>query len=78
MNSNKSLLDKLEKGFRLSEIEQQDILKLPANYLLCYFNGFPEAIEKLEEAKSLLKTHHKEAYLRYKENIRILRKVKYN
>ena len=78
MNSNKSLLEKLEKGFRLSEIEQQDILKLPANYLLCYFNGFPEAIEKLEEAKSLLKTHHKEAYLRYKENIRILRKVKYN
>jgi len=78
MNSNSSLIKKMQQEIRLSEIEQQDLLRLPANYLLCYFNGFPEAIEELEKAKEVLKKNYPEAYLRYKENIRILRKVKYN
>ncbi|MDQ7917144.1 ATP-binding protein [Mesonia sp. MT50] len=78
MNSNSSLIHKMQKQIRLSEIEKEDLLKLPANYLLCYFNGFPEAIEELEKSKELLKENYPEAYVRYKENIRILRKVKYN
>ncbi|PZD79040.1 ATP-binding protein [Mesonia sp. K7] len=78
VNSNNALLEKLKKNVPLSEREERDLVKLPANYLLSYFNGFPESIDKLEEIKPYLKEKYAEAYLRYKENIRILRKVKYS
>ncbi|WP_034920209.1 ATP-binding protein [Gillisia sp. CAL575] len=77
-NSNNALLAKLKNASPLSKNEEKDLLKMPAAYLICYFNEFDNSIDKLEEAKEYLKTHSTKAYQTYKESIRILRKVKYN
>ncbi len=77
-NANNALVSKLKKGAKLTSNEEKDLLKLPAAYLICYFNEFDNAIDKLEDAKKYLKIYNNLAYQSYKESIRILRKVKYN
>lgn len=77
-NSNNLLLEKLKRLQPLTKIQKKEIKNVPSTYLLCYLNGFTEAIEKLEEARPFLKKYSKEAYQYYKESTRILRKVKYN
>ncbi len=77
-NSNNALVAKLKNGSPLTKNEEKDLLKMPAAYLICYFNEFDASIDKLEEAKEYLKFHSKKAYQSYKESIRVLRKVKYN
>ncbi len=77
-NSNNALVAKLKNGSRLTKNEEKDLLKMPATYLICYFNEFNDSIDKLEEAKDYLKIYSKKAYQSYKESIRVLRKVKYN
>lgn len=77
-NSNIALINKLKNGVKLNATEEKDLYNLPATYLLCYFNGFPEAVEKLEEAREELKKYSSRIYQQYKESLRILRKVKYN
>jgi hypothetical protein len=77
-NANNALLKKLEKGMRLTEGEQMDLNNLAASYLICYLNGFPQAIDKLTQCKSHLKAMGEALYQSYKEATRILRKVKYN
>ncbi|MEO8933300.1 MAG: ATP-binding protein [Xanthomarina sp.] len=77
-NANQALLEKLQKGLTLKPDEEQDLKNLPTTYLICYFNLFHEAIDKLHEAKPYLKAHSEETYKRYKEALRILRKVTYN
>jgi len=53
------------------------LLQLPNTYLVCYLNGFDNAVQKLKEIKPLLKKYEGDIYNRYKETMRILRKVKY-
>jgi len=77
-NSNNALLTKLKNNLELTENENRDLLNLPATYLICYFNNFEMAIQKLEEAKELLRNYNENAYQSYKDSIRILRKVKYS
>ena len=77
-NANNAIVEHLKKGIPLTKTELQDIINLPATYLLCYLNSFEEAINKLQEAKPYLKTYNNEVYGRYKETMRILRKVKYS
>ncbi|WP_452224884.1 DUF5929 domain-containing protein [Lacinutrix chionoecetis] len=77
-NANNALVETFKKGSVLTSVQENDLKNLPATYLLCYLNGFDEAINKLSEAKSYLKSHSDAVYLRYKESIRILRKVKYS
>ncbi|WP_298901373.1 ATP-binding protein [uncultured Psychroserpens sp.] len=77
-NSNNAVLEKLKKGLALNKNEELDLKNLPATYLICYLNDFPDAINKLNEAKPYLKKHSKYAYNAYQEAIRILRKVKYS
>ncbi len=77
-NTNDILFEKLKKNIKLTEQEQQDLINLPATYLVCYFNGFQEAKNKLEEAKPYLKNYNKNLYTLYKENMRVLRKIRYN
>ena len=77
-NSNNALLAKLKNGKALNKNEEKDLLNLPATYLICYLNNFEKAIEKLDGARELLRTHNKQAYQLYKESMRILRKVKYS
>lgn len=77
-NTNNSILEKLKKGLKLNKQEELDLKNLPETYLICYFNLFHEAINKLHEAKFYLKERENPYYALYKESIRILRKVKYN
>ncbi|HZJ36447.1 MAG TPA: DUF5929 domain-containing protein, partial [Gillisia sp.] len=77
-NANNALLSKLKNGSALNKQEERDLVNLPATYLICYFNQFEDAIEKLERAKEVLRLHSKKAYREYKESLRILRKVKYS
>ena len=62
----------------MSKNEEKDLVNLPATYLICYFNDFSEAKEKLEDAKPYLKVYNESVYSLYKESIRILRKVRYS
>ncbi|GAA4110496.1 ATP-binding protein [Aquimarina addita] len=78
-NSNHALVEKLKKKISLTKNEEKDIINLPSTYLICYFNDFSNAKEKLEEAQPYLKNYSdKKVYDLYKESIRILRKVRYN
>ncbi len=77
-NSNNALISKLKNGAALNKNEEKDLLNLPATYLICYFNDFEMAIQKLESAKEVLKKHSEKIYQSYKESMRILRKVQYS
>ena len=77
-NSNNAIVDKLKKGLALNTSEIQDLKNLPATYLICYFNLFHDAVDKLNEAKPYLKAYGDVFYGNYKETIRILRKMKYS
>tara|TARA_R110002073_G_scaffold123234_2_gene266825 strand:+ start:6101 stop:7240 length:1140 start_codon:yes stop_codon:yes gene_type:complete len=76
-NSN-TIVSKIEKQEPLSVLEHEDALRLPTNYLLCYLQGFLDASEQLKKAKDYLKSiEDKTTYVKYKEAMRVLRKVKY-
>ncbi len=77
-NTNNAILKKMKTGMALREAEEQDLQNLPVTYLICHFNGFEEALNKLQEAKPLLRKHNHQVWTSYKEAARILRKVKYN
>lgn len=76
-NSNNVILEKLKKRQILNNNEIKDLNNLPDTYLICYLNLFHEALDKLNEAKPYLKPLP-EVYRKYKDVLRILRKVKYN
>jgi len=77
-NSNKAILQKIEKGLSLKRSEELDLELLPATYLICYFNGFEEAKDLMETARPLLKKYDLNIHESLKESFRILRKVKYS
>lgn len=77
-NTNNALLEKLEKGITIPIHQIPDLNNLAASYLICYLNGFEDALPKLEYAKPYIKNYNLDLYKSYKETIRILRKVKYN
>ncbi len=78
LNSNNSLLQKLAKGIKLKPAERSDLTHLPDTYLICYLNGFEEAKEQMESARSLLKKTDGKIHESLKESLRVLRKVRYN
>lgn len=78
-NANIALLNKLEKRVPLTEREQKDLLNLPSTLMICHLNGFTEAKQRLADAKPLLKEWPDEqAYISFKEAMRVLRKMKYD
>jgi len=77
-NNNNVIFYKLKRGMPLNQGEYADLNNLSNTYLICYLNGFESAIQKLEEVKPFLKKYKGAIYTRYKESMRILRKVKYN
>jgi DNA polymerase III delta subunit len=77
-NTNNMILEKLEKNRSLVAHEIKDLHNLAASYLICYLNGFDDALPKLEYAKPYIKKYDSALYNSYKETIRILRKVKYS
>ena len=77
--NNNSIITKIEKGKSLSVLEHEDVLRLPANSLLCFLNGHLDAGEQLKKAKDYIKNiEDKKTYIQYKEAMRVLRKVKYS
>ena len=77
-NANNAILEKLQKKQELSQNEIEDLKNLAASYLICYLNGFDDALDKLEYSKPYIKDYDTELYISYKETIRVLRKVKYS
>ncbi|TVZ56328.1 putative DNA-binding protein [Lutibacter sp. Hel_I_33_5] len=78
-NKNNAIIKKIENDIALSVIEQEGVFRLPSNYLICYLNGFFDAPEQLKKAKNYIKNlDDKTTYIKYKEAMRVLRKVKYN
>ncbi|NQV78842.1 MAG: ATP-binding protein [Lutibacter sp.] len=76
-NNCNSILNKLKQQQPLTENELVDLQELPTNYMICILNDFEEARKKLEEARKLLRElEDKSAYIKYKEAVRVLRKVK--
>ncbi|UMB59800.1 ATP-binding protein [Lutibacter sp. A80] len=72
------ILDKLKNKEPLNETELVELQELPTNYLICVLNEIPNAYLKLKESKSYLKNlEDKTSYIKYKEAVRILRKVNY-
>jgi hypothetical protein len=77
-NSCNALLEKLKNKTPLAQNEIIDLVELPTNYLICVLNHIPNAYKKLLECKPYLKVQkNKTAYIKYKEAVRVLRKVKY-
>ncbi|EAZ96744.1 hypothetical protein FBBAL38_04955 [Flavobacteria bacterium BAL38] len=78
-NSNITLLNKLNKGTPLQDIEKKDLVNVSHTLMICYLNGFDEAKQKLIDAKANMKAFDNPlVYLSFKEVMRILRKMKYN
>lgn len=78
-DNNNRIITKIENNKPLSVIDNEDIYKLPTSYLICYLNGFLEAPKQLKKAKTYIKNlENKTTYIKYKEAMRVLRKVKYN
>ena len=77
-NTNNALVEKLKKNIPLRKGELKDLEHLPATYLICFLNDFPDAKDQLMAAKPYLKQHNGTVYQSFKESVRILRKVKYN
>lgn len=76
-NNNNVIFYKIKRGLELNQGEWKDLYNLSNTYLICYLNGFETAIQKLEELKPFLKKYSGGIYGRYRETMRILRKVKY-
>lgn len=77
-NSNIAILAKLQKGLALDKSEKRDLVNLPHILMICFWNGFEASIEKLVEAKPVLKAFENPlVYVSFKEVMRILRKMKY-
>ncbi|WP_418638609.1 ATP-binding protein [Winogradskyella sp.] len=77
-NANNAILEKLEKKQELSQNETEDLKNLAASYLICYLNGFENALSKLEIIKPHIKNYNSKLYSSYKDTMRILRKVRYS
>ncbi|MFD2566906.1 ATP-binding protein [Pseudotenacibaculum haliotis] len=76
--NNNAIVAKIEKELPLSVLEHEDVLRMPTNYLICFLHGYADAGEQLRKIKNYIKSiEDKTAYVKYKEAMRVLRKVKY-
>jgi hypothetical protein len=78
-NNSNHIIAKIVKKESLSVTEHEDVLRLPTNYLISYLYGHLDAPNQLRKAKEYIKNiENKTTYIKYKEAMRVLRKVKYN
>ncbi|WP_028891593.1 ATP-binding protein [Tenacibaculum sp. 47A_GOM-205m] len=78
-NNNNSIIAKIVKHKPLSVTEHEDVFRLPTSYLICYLNGFLNAPLQLKKAKNYIKNlEDKTTYIKYKEAMRVIRKMKYS
>ena len=72
------IVQKIVQKKSLTVTEQEDVLRLPTNYLICYLHGFLDVVEQLKKAKTYIKNlANNTTYVKYNEALRIIRKVKY-
>jgi hypothetical protein len=77
--NNKAIIKKIVKEIPLSVTEHEDVLRLPTNSLICFLYGFLDAADLLKNAKDYIKNlDDKTTYIKYKEAMRVVRKVEYN
>ncbi len=77
-NNCNSILEKLKKNIPIENEEKKDLDELAINYMICVLNNIPNSYEKLLESKEFLRNlEDKTAYIKFKEALRVLRKVKY-
>ncbi len=78
-NNCNTVLSNLKKKLPLNAQQKNDLIELPTNYMICALNEIPKAYSKLKESKTYLKKlEDKTSYIRYKEAIRVLRKVNFS
>jgi hypothetical protein len=78
-NAQLTLIHKLEKNIPLNAVEMKAVTSIPETLMICFFNGFEEAKQKLIDAKPHLKKfENTKAFVNFKETMRILRKMKYD
>jgi len=77
-NNAQTIIDKISLKEALTNQEAKLAQKLPENLLLCFLNGFLEAPILLKKGKQYFRSlENKTPYIKYKEAMRIIRKVKY-
>ena len=78
-NNCNAILSKLKKELPLNSQQKIDLIELPTNYMICALNEIPKAYSRLKESKIFLKKlEDKTSYIKYKEAIRVLRKVNFS
>ena len=77
-NANNALGEKLLKNTSLTKNDREDVGNLAPTYMLCYLNGFEEALNKLNKLTAVIKQHSDHTYQVLKDSRRILRKIKYH
>ncbi len=78
-NSSMNLIKKLTQNEVLLTSEVDEVLELPNNCLICYLSGFVDIQEELIKVKDFLKNlEDKTTYIKFKEVMRVIRKVKYH
>lgn len=78
MKKNESLLEKVYQKETLSTKENKSFNELPTTYLLCYLNGYLDALDRLKEVKLIVKEYSPKVYQQYKDVLRVIRKIRYN
>jgi hypothetical protein len=72
----RQLLEKLQNNTSLNTSENEYVMYLADSFLLLHLNAYPDAIQCLSALKELLKNRaDKKAYIKYKEVLRVLRKI---
>ena len=75
----KSIIKKIEGDIALSTIEHGAVLRLPTDCLICFLHGFLDAPEQLKKVKNYIKgLENKTTYIKYKEAMRVVRKMNYS
>ena len=78
MNKNENLLRKVNLKSTLEAKDKKCFEEMPTTYLLCYLNGYLDALDKLHEVKLIVKEYSQNVYQQYKDVLRVIRKVRYN
>ncbi len=77
-NNCNAIFERLKKNNSPSSVDLRELNEISTYYMICMFNGISEALQQLIEVKPYLKNlEDKTPYIKYKEVVRVLRKVKY-
>ncbi|PIE48418.1 MAG: AAA family ATPase [Flavobacteriales bacterium] len=72
----RALLDQLQAEQPLNDKDLRALNTIADGFILCYLNGYKTAVEDLDRLKPLLrKRNEKTPYIKYKEVMRVLRKI---